>query len=600
MDQVEEVKQKTDIVSIINEYVPLKKAGRNFKANCPFHQEKTPSFMVSPELQIYKCFGCGETGDVFNFLEKQEGMDFAEALRFLAERVGVKLKSFKPGQQSEKEKLYKLNYNTNNFYQYFLLKHPVGKKALEYLKKDRALKEETIKFFKIGFSPDVRGVLKKYLVDKKKFHPQDIERAGTVYFRGGEIVDRFRRRITFPLFDHRGNVVGFSGRILPSEGKDMAKYINSPETPIYHKSNLLFGLNFSKEEIKKAGFAIITEGELDMISPYQAGFKNIVAIKGSALTQEQVRLLYRFTKRIVLALDSDIAGDMAARRGIVIGQKQGLEISVARFDKFKDPDEAVRADPKYFEKSIKEAVGVWDFLIDSVFEKNDLKSGEGKQKISSEIVPILISIPDKIVQAYYIEVVAQRLAVPVEAVYEQISETKESIKKDEVKIVTPLKKSQKTRRQLVEERLLSLALQGDPEVLLNEKILNLVQTPLPKRLLEEYISYFEKEKTFSLSKFTEKLPKELLAGYADMVLKDLEGITEDSVLLEKEMNLVLKELEILSIRHKLEKLGAKIRELEENKEFDKLVKSQEKFRELAGKLSKYEENSSRGIILQEV
>jgi len=162
-------------------------------------------------------------------------MDFAEALRFLAERVGVKLKSFKPGQQSEKEKLYKLNYNTNNFYQYFLLKHPVGKKALDYLKKDRALKEETIKFFKIGFSPDVRGVLKKYLVDKKKFHPQDIERAGTVYFRGGEIVDRFRRRITFPLFDHRGNVVGFSGRILPSEGKDMAKYINSPETPIYHK-----------------------------------------------------------------------------------------------------------------------------------------------------------------------------------------------------------------------------------------------------------------------------------------------------------------------------------------------------------------------------
>jgi len=599
MDQVEEVKQKTDIVSIINEYVPLKKAGRNFKANCPFHQEKTPSFMVSPELQIYKCFGCGETGDVFTFLEKQEGMDFAEALRFLADKVGVKITSYKQGEESEKEKLYKLNYDTNNFYQYFLLKHSVAKKALDYLKKDRGLKEETIKFFKIGFSPNVRGILKKFLVDKKKFYPKDIEKAGTVYFKGSDIVDRFRGRITFPLFDHRGNIVGFSGRILPWEGKEMAKYINSPETPIYHKSSLLFGLNFTKEAIKKMGFAIVTEGELDMISPYQFGYKNIVAIKGSALTEDQVRLLSRFTKRIVLALDSDMAGDMAARRGIVIAQKQGMEISVARFGKFKDPDEVIRADPKYFEKCIKEAIGVWDFLIDSVFEKNNMKTGEGKQKISNEVVPILISIPDKIVQAHYIEIVSQKLNIPVEAVYNQIQETEKEEKKEEQKVVILPKKTEKTRRQLVEERLLSLAFQGVPEVLLNEKILGLVQTPLPKRILEEYIDYIQEEKTFSPVRFTEKLPKELLAGYADMALKDLEGITEDPALLEKEMNLVLKELSVISIRHKLEELGVKIRELEEKKDFDKLVKFQEKFKELAEKLSKYEEDSSRGIILQE-
>ncbi|MFH1971604.1 MAG: toprim domain-containing protein, partial [Patescibacteria group bacterium] len=308
------------------------------------------------------------------------------------------------------------------------------------------------------------------------------------------------------------------------------------------------------------------------------------------------------TKRIVLALDSDIAGDMAARRGIVIAQKQGLEISVARFGKYKDPDDAVRADPKYFEKCIKEAIGVWDFLIDSVFEKNDIGSGEGKRKISNEIIPVLISIPDKIVQAHYIEIVSRRLGVPPEAVYEQIEEQKESIKKDkdEDKIVTFPNKPQKTRRQLIEERLLSLAFQGEPKVLLNEKILGLVQTPLTKRILEVYVEYIQKEKTFSSSKFTEKLPKELLDGYANMILKDLEGITEDPALLEKEMSVVIKELEILSIRHKLEKLGVKIRELEENKEFDKLVKFQEKFRELAGKLSKYEESSSRGIILQEI
>lgn len=600
MDQVEEVKQKTDIVSLINEYVPLKKAGRNFKANCPFHQEKTPSFMVSPELQIYKCFGCGETGDAFSFLEKQDGMDFSEALRFLAERAGVKLTSFKPGQESEKEKFYSLNNYTNKFYQYFLLNHPVGKRALEYLKKDRALKDETIKTFKIGFSPNVRGVLKKFLVDKKKFYPKDIEKAGTVYFKGNDIVDRFRGRVTFPLFDHRGNVVGFSGRILPWEGQEMAKYINSPETPVYHKSNILFGLNLSKDEIKKAGFAIVTEGELDMISPYQAGFKNAVAIKGSALTEEQVRLLLRFTNRIVLALDSDIAGNLAARRGIVIAQKQGMEISVARFGKFKDPDDVVRADPKYFEQCIKEAVGVWDFLIDSIFSKFDVESGEGKAKISNEIVPILASIPDKIVQAHYIEIVSHKLNVPSEAVYDQIEVEEKNEKKEDRKVVTLPSKPEKNRRQLIEERLLTLGFQGKPEILAKKYIIDLVQTPLTKRLLEEFKIFSEKEKEFSSSKFTEKLPKELLVGYADMALVDLEGLTDDPVALERELILVIKELEIISLRHKLEELGVKIRDLEEKKEFDKLVKFQEKFRELAGKLSKYEEDSSRGIILQEI
>jgi len=599
MDQVEEIKQKIDIVSLINEYVPLKKAGRNFKANCPFHQEKTPSFMVSSELQIYKCFGCGETGDVFSFLQKHEGMDFAEALRFLADRVGIKLKSFDSKAQDEKERFYSLNSYTNKFYQYFLFNHPIGKKALDYLRSERGLRDETIKKFQIGFAPDIRGVLKKFLVDKKKFFPKDIERAGTIYFKGSDLVDRFRGRVTFPLFDHRGNILGFSGRILPGVSKEMAKYINSPETPIYHKSNVLFGLNFSKEDIKSSGFVIVTEGELDMISPWQEGFKNIVAIKGSALTEEQVRLLSRFTKRLVLALDSDIAGNMAARRGIVIAQKQGMEISVARFGKYKDPDEAVRGDRKYFSECITKAIGVWDFLIESVFEKNDSSTGDGKAKISNEIIPVLSSIPDKIVQAHYIEKVARKLNVPLEAVYKQIEEVSQE-ERETQRIVELPKKPEKTRRQLVEERFLTLAFQSDPKVLLKNHIFNLVQTPLPRRLLEEYRKYSEKEDKFSASKFTEKLPKELLEGYADMALKDLEGLTEDGQALEKEIKLVLKELEVMDIRHRLEELGVKIRDLEEKKDFDKLTKSQQKFKELALKLSKYEENSSRGIILQEV
>ena len=600
-DQVEEVKQKTDIVSLINEYLPLKKAGRNFKANCPFHNEKTPSFMVSPELQIYRCFGCSETGDVFTFLQKYEGMEFVEALRFLAERVGVKLRSFRPGEQSEKERLYKINTLTSKFYQYFLFDHPVGKDALNYLIKQRGLKSETVKAFKIGFSPNVRGILKRFLVDKKKIKSKEIERAGTVYFKGNFIVDRFRGRIVFPLFDHRGNVVGFSGRTLPSEKRqDLAKYINSPETPVYHKSNLLFGLNLAKDEIKKQGFAIVVEGELDMISPWQAGFKNTVAIKGSALTEEQVRLLSRFTKRIVLALDADIAGDMAARRGIVTAQKQGLEVKVVRLEDFKDPDEAVRKNPGSFKKAIETAVGVWDFLVDLIFSRFNVKTGEGKTKISAQIVPVLVSIPDKIVQAHYIELVAGKLGVPSEAVYEQVEEEFKKGQKEAEKVVQIPKKPEKSRRQLLEERLLTLAFQSDPRILEKKQISSLVVTPLTKRILEEYQKYAQKNKKFSSSKFTQKLPKELLTGYADMVLRDLEDLTEDKEVLEKELKLVLRELEIMSVRHKLEKLGVNIRELEEKKEFVKLAKMQEKFKELTSKLSRYKEESGQGIILQEI
>jgi len=287
-NQIEEVKGRTDIVDIIGERIELKKAGRNYKANCPFHGEKTPSFMVSPELQIFKCFGCGEAGDVFGFLEKYEGMEFSEALKYLADRAGIKLQKLHGGQSSEKEKLIEINTQALRFYNYLLLSHPVGKKALDYLINDRGLKKETIKEFQLGFSPQNSYPLQKYLIDKKKFEAKDIERAGIGILRGSGFYDRFGGRVIFPLFDHRGNPIGFSGRILPWDKRETGKYINSPETPIYHKSNVLFGLNLTRSFIKKKKTAIVVEGELDLISSWQAGIKNIVAIKGSALTDEQI------------------------------------------------------------------------------------------------------------------------------------------------------------------------------------------------------------------------------------------------------------------------------------------------------------------------
>lgn len=600
-DQVDEVKQKVDIVSLIGEYIKVSKAGRNFKALCPFHSEKTPSFMISPELQMYKCFGCGESGDCFSFLEKYEGMEFGEALRFLAERVGVKLKSFQPEEGSEKDRLFEINNLALRFYQYLLLSHSVGKRALNYLTQERGLSLETIKTFQLGFSPETPYALPKYLIGKKKVHPEEIDRAGIGFFKGKDVIDRFRGRVIFPLFDHRGNVAGFAGRLLPGAREDLAKYINTPETPIYHKSKLLFGLNLVKQEIKKEGKAIVVEGELDMISSYQAGIKNVVAIKGSSLTEDQVGLMGRFTKEITLALDADFAGDTAARRGIVIAQKAGLEIKVARLTGAKDPDELARKDPEGYKKYLNEAVGVWDFILDFIFSKYDLASGEGKGQVSREAVPVLASIPDKIVQAHYTNYVAKKLGVSLEAVEEEIGrkEKEEEDKGEEKKIETTLQKPlEKSRHQLLEERFLTLAFQSDPKILTKKEIANLITTPLTKRIWESYQEYMKKHTSFSPSEFAEELPKELLNGYAEMALKDLEDLTSDPLLLKREINMVIRELKILELRHKIEAVGAKIREYEEGNDLKKLTEAQTKFSELTKTLSELEENKE-GIIFTE-
>lgn len=603
-DQVEEIKQKVDIVSLVSEYVPLKKAGRNYKANCPFHSEKSPSFMVSPELQMYKCFGCGEGGDAFAFLEKYEGMEFREALKFLADRVGVKLISFKPGEESEKERLYELNSLALKFYNYILLNHPKAKFALSYLLKDRGIKPETIKTFQLGYAPNVPEAINKFLVEKKKFKNSELEKAGISVFSRGRNFDRFGGRVIFPLFDHRGNVVGFAGRILPSDlrAKESAKYINSPETPVYHKSRVLYGLNLTKDEIKKENKAVIVEGELDLISSWQAGIKNIVAVKGSALTEEQVRLLGRFTKIATLALDTDFAGDIAARRGIAIAQKEGLELTVAKLGEYKDPDEAARANPGFLKSAIEKAVGVWDFILDSIFIKADTSSGEGKAKISREIVPVLASIPDKIVQAHYIKIVSERLGVPETAVNAQVEgflQQKEvsepKVASMEVKRVAP---EAKNRRQRLEERALTMAFQSDPKILIETKIQKLIQTALPKRLLEEYVKFSEKNKTFSPSEFASSLPSELVHVFAELTLADTQNIVDEPESLKKEVDLVMHELAIIEAHHKLEELGVLIREYEDAKDADKLKKAQEKFGELSQKLSKIKE-AGQGVILTE-
>ncbi|NMB82096.1 MAG: DNA primase [Ignavibacteria bacterium] len=598
-DQVAEIKSRTDIATIIGERIELKKAGRNYKANCPFHGEKTPSFMVSSELQIFKCFGCGESGDVFSFLEKYEGMEFPEALKYLADRAGIKLQRSSFGQASEKEKLIEINVETLKFYNYMLLSHPSGKRALEYLQKDRGLKIETIKEFQLGFSPENSYPISNFLIGKKKFSQKDIELAGIGIPHGPNVYDRFNGRVIFPLFDHRGNPIGFAGRILPWDKRETGKYINSPETPIYHKSSVLFGLNITRPLIKKKKVAIIVEGELDLISSYQAGIKNIVAIKGSAFTEDQVRLLSRFAPKFILALDSDMAGDAAARRGLTVASNSGIEVKVATITGYKDPDEAARGNIDSLKSDLINAKGVWDYIIESVTSKYDMITGEGKAKISKELTPILSEIEDKIVQAHYANIVAEKLGVPLEAVTEQLTK---HLKNEDVNTTSVLNSApiqMHSRKDLLEERFLTLSFQSNPKRLVTAGTEKIIDNPAYKKILEELRKYLDTKKEYSNADFGKYLPKELIDAYAKMVLNENLELAEKPDELKEELDLVQKELKILGIKENLKLLTLRMKEFEKQGDKDKLLKAQNEFSKLAKDLASIDTAESSGIIFSE-
>ncbi|HLE49066.1 MAG TPA: DNA primase [Patescibacteria group bacterium] len=587
-NDVEEVKQKADIVQIIGERVDLKKAGRNFKANCPFHNEKTPSFMVSPELGIYKCFGCGESGDVISFLEKYEGMDFSEALQYLAEKVGVELKPRNTSYDRERKTCLEINELAKKYYQYLLTKHRSGKAALNYLLSERGLKVKTLETFELGYSPTDPKIFESFFVRKKRISPKDLELCGLAYRRGNTVFDRFFGRVVFPLKDHRGNVVGFSGRTLPGASSDLAKYINTPETPIYHKSDILYALDINKGEIKKENRCVIVEGEIDTISPWQEGIKNIVAIKGSALTENQVRLISRFTKNLVFALDTDFAGNKAARRGIEIAQVQGMKIRVARLGKYKDPDEMARSDPDALKKALKNAVPVYDFIINSTIERYDLSSGEGVSDISRELVPMLSSIEDEITKAKYINIVAGKIGIPYESVFAQVEKTKAKPSKRET-LKGPGGEAKKDRRTMLEENLTALVFLSDPKKYIDNDFFEYITKPVLKKAISIFINNHKNLKKFSLEVFVQGLPEEIKLQFSEIILKysiDYDSYTPVQV--EAEYQDSKTQIELIDLRSQQSDLIVKMKQYQKEKNIDMLRKMKVRFGQVIEKKRRLE------------
>ncbi len=406
----DQIKERVAIVDLIREYVPeLKKAGTNWKARCPFHQEKTPSFTVSDDKQMWHCFGCSKGGDIFGFLQEIEGIDFAESLRTLAKRAGVKLERQDPKEESERSRLLDILRLASAWYHQALKVAKSGEHARTYVA-GRGITDETRDSWQLGFAPDAWDELLKYLTSRG-YREQEIARAGLAApnNRGGHY-DRFRNRLLFPLSDVHGNVIGFAGRKLKEEDIG-GKYINTPETAVYHKSSMLYGLSRAKQAIRTEGRAVVVEGNMDCLSSHQTGIANVVASSGTALTPEQVRLLKRYTKEVALAFDPDSAGQDALVRGLEVAWREDMVIKVITLPKGEDPDALIRRSPAEWRERIAKAADFMDWLFDAYERRHDLATASGKKEFAKHLLNWIRRIPDAIVQTHYLQRLSRSVRV---------------------------------------------------------------------------------------------------------------------------------------------------------------------------------------------
>lgn len=426
MDAVSEVKARLSIEDVVSEYVQLKRAGKNYKALSPFTNEKTASFVVSPDKQIWHDFSSGKGGDMFSFIQEVESLDFKGSLELLARKAGVDLSQFKTGSSNskQKERLYEINEAATKFYQVQLT---VNKKAIDYVVGKRQFNKQTLIDFRLGYSPDGGQVICDYLL-KKGYKPEEIKQAGLASERRkGVLGDMFRGRLMIPLCDQFGRPVGFTARILTNDPK-APKYINTPSTLLYDKSRHVYGLHLAKKAIQSQKFSVLCEGNLDVISSHQADIKNVVATAGTALTEMQLKALGRFSPDVRLAFDEDKAGLAATERAIPVADKTDVNLSVVTIPSGKDPDELIRQDPGAWRQAVDNPQYALDWLIDKYKKQYDLTSAIGKKQFSSVILPVVDRLKSDIEKDHYIGVMAEILGSDKSAVKSSIGRSAESPK----------------------------------------------------------------------------------------------------------------------------------------------------------------------------
>lgn len=581
MTPIDEIKSRLDVVEVVGSYIRLKKAGKDYKAFCPFHKEKNPSFYVSPSKQIWHCFSCNAGGDIFSFVEKIEGVEFSDALRTLAKKAGVVLKREDPQLHSQRNILYQICEEATEFFQKELQKNI---STQDYLK-DRGLKKETISDFKIGFAPDSWNLLYGHLTELG-FKEKDIELAGLIVKKEkstGEkrnYYDRFRSRIMFPLCDLNGQVLGFTGRIFSAPqgqdiakgGGEIAKYVNTPETLIYNKSRVIYGLDKAKVDIRKKDNCVIVEGQMDLIMAHQAGTKNTVATSGTALTSEHLEILKRYTENIVFCFDSDTGGENATKRAISMAQQFEFNIKIALLSKGKkDPAEIIKENPEQWEKILEKVKPIMDFYFENTISKYpEHLNVEQKREVAKELLYPIKNLANAIEQSHWIQILASKLKVEEKVLIETLKKIKARETGDEDFIAPKTIKSDRVKD--LEERLLGVAIKHKQLDYLFENI------------KEGHLKNPEIKKLFNVLKNKKELSKEenYLKDY--LIFKAEYCELEDKHILP-EINCCIKEIKAYNIKEEMKKMTLDIKEAEHKSKKDDLKKLKEKFSKLTEELS---------------
>lgn len=488
MEAKEEIRSKLNIEDVIGEYVQLKRAGRNYKGLSPFNTEKTPSFMVSPEKHIWYDFSSNRGGDVFAFVMEVEGLDFRGALELLARKAGVDLTQFKSGANKDfsqkKERLYQVLDLAAKFYQQSMVR---SEKAVNYVFKKRGLSKEVVQQFRIGYSPAADDTLLRALL-KRGYKEQDLRDAGLVVTRRGRPNDMFRGRMMVPLADRNGRIVGFTARLIDDQ-PNAPKYINTPQTLLYDKGRQVFGLHLAKEAIRRAGYVVIVEGNLDVVSSHQAGIGQVVAAAGTALTEDHLRSLSRLANDIRLSFDRDKAGIAATERAIGIASKLGLQLSIITTpDGYKDPDEVIQADPQLWLKAIEQPQDAVEWLLDDYATRYDLSTAAGKKQTTSKALELISLLEDPVSKEHYMRLVGKRVDTSLSALEKKI-ESFAGNKVEKTFKETKVASSKSDTKFFYQDRILALAL-GYPEL-----------RDMLKRVESTFFEGYDRQVTFDFIKW---------------------------------------------------------------------------------------------------
>ena len=595
----DEIKSKLDIIDVIQEYLPqLKQVGANWKTACPFHNEKTPSFTVSREKQIWHCFGCSEGGDIFTFVMKMEGIEFIDALKILAKKANVILKKQDPQLTTQRDRLLNICQTATDFYYQILTKTSQGQVAREYLK-ERKILNQTIKDFQLGFTPDSWENLINFL-SKNGFTENEIIMSGLAIQRTSSnaikskinCYDRFRNRLIFPIRDIYGNVVGFSGRILGKNEKEEAKYINTPQTLIYNKGHILYGLDKAKQEIKKENIAVLVEGNMDVISSHQAGVKNVIACSGTALTLEQIKLLKRYSLNLVLSFDTDSAGQTATKRSIDITQQQEMNVKVIKLAIDKDPDECIKRDVNIWKEAIKNATPIMEYYFRSVFLNLNLSNVENKKNAGKILLPIIAKITNKIEQTHWLQKLAEHLNVDEQILRNSMINSEASNTNNGVIPNFELEQSSEINQNLsLEKKIVGLFLKfhKNLEEIILEFPFDILQDKRLKELAKSFIEdYTVKKEKFNENEWIKSVSKEMSDYFNVLVFwveKDFSDF-DSSVKFEIQKNINILKKDILV--KKLKAIECEFVKAEEAKDIDKINFLEKKFREIIDELNKIE------------